>query len=91
MPIVEPPGGHAVYLDAGRLLPHLPQPEFPGQALVAELYREGAIRGVDLGSVAFAYPDPDTGEMIYPKLESTCERKDNRQQMVVKGGREANL
>jgi tryptophanase len=33
------------------------------------LYREGGIRGVDLGSVAFAYPDPDTGEMIYPKLE----------------------
>jgi tryptophanase len=69
IPIVEPPGGHAVYLDAGRLLPHIPQPEFPGQALVAELYRAGGIRGVDLGSVAFAYPDPDTGEMIYPKLE----------------------
>ena len=69
IPIIEPPGGHAVYLDAGRLLPQIPQPEFPGQALVAELYREGGIRGVDLGSVAFAYPDPDTGEMIYPKLE----------------------
>ncbi|MFC1995997.1 tryptophanase [Chloroflexota bacterium] len=69
VPIIEPPGGHAVYLDAGRLLPHIPQPEFPGQALVAELYREGGVRGVDLGSVAFAYPDPDTGEMIYPKLE----------------------
>jgi len=69
VPIVEPPGGHAVYLDAGRLLPHISQPEFPGQALVAELYREGGIRGVDLGSVAFAYPDPDTGEVIYPKLE----------------------
>lgn len=69
IPIIEPPGGHAVYLDAGRLLPHIPQPEFPGQALVAELYREGGIRGIDLGSVVFAYPDPDTGEMIYPKLE----------------------
>jgi tryptophanase len=69
IPIVEPPGGHAVYIDAGRLLPHIPQPEYPGQSLVAELYREGGIRGVDLGSVAFAYPDPDTGEMIYPKLE----------------------
>jgi tryptophanase len=69
VPIVEPPGGHAVYLDAGRLLPHIPQPTFPGQALVAELYREGGIRGVDLGSVAFAYPDPETGQMIYPKLE----------------------
>jgi tryptophanase len=69
IPIVEPPGGHAVYLDAGRLLPHIPQPEFPGQALAIELYREGAIRGVELGSVAFAYPDPDTGKMVYPKME----------------------
>ena len=69
IPIVEPPGGHAVYVDAGGLLPHIPQPAYPGQALVAELYREGGIRAVDLGSVAFAYPDPDTGKIIYPKLE----------------------
>ena len=69
IPVVEPPGGHAVYIDAGRLLPHIPQSEFPGQALAVELYREGGIRGVELGSVAFAYPDPDTGEMVYPKLE----------------------
>ena len=69
IPIIEPPGGHAVYLDAGRLLPHIEPPEFPGQALAVELYREGAIRGVELGSVAFAYPDPDTGEMVYPKME----------------------
>jgi tryptophanase len=69
IPIVEPPGGHAVYIDAGRLLPHIPQHEFPGQALSVELYRQGGIRGVEIGSVAFAYPDPDTGEMIYPRLE----------------------
>ena len=69
IPIIEPPGGHAVYIDAGGLLPHIPQAEFPGQALVVELYREGAIRSVELGSVAFAYPDPDSGEMIYPKME----------------------
>ena len=69
IPIVEPPGGHAVYIDVGRLLPHIPPDEFPGQALAVELYREGAIRGVELGSVAFAYPDPDTGEMIHPRLE----------------------
>ena len=69
IPIVEPPGGHAVYIDAGQLLPHIPPAEFPGQALTVELYREGAIRGVELGSVAFAYPDPDTGEMIHPKME----------------------
>ncbi len=69
IPIVEPPGGHAVYVDASRLLPHIPPDAFPGQALAVELYRQGAIRGVEMGSVAFAYPDPDTGEMIHPKME----------------------
>jgi tryptophanase len=69
VPIVEPPGGHAVYIDAGSLLPHIPRDEFPGQALAIELYREGGIRGVELGSVAFAHPDPDTGEMQYPLME----------------------
>jgi tryptophanase len=69
IPLIEPPGGHAVYVDAGALLPHLPHGEFPGQALAVELYREGGIRTVEIGSVMFAHPDPETGEMIYPKLE----------------------
>jgi len=69
IPIVEPPGGHAIYIDAGSLLSHIPQSEFPGQALSIQLYLEGGIRGVELGSVAFAYPDPDTGEMIHPRME----------------------
>ncbi|MCS7010128.1 MAG: tryptophanase [Anaerolineales bacterium] len=69
IPTIQPPGGHAVYLDARAVLPHIPQHEFPGQALTVELYREGGIRGVEIGSVMFAYPDPDTGEMIFPKLE----------------------
>jgi tryptophanase len=69
VPIIEPAGGHAIYVDAGRMLPHIPHAEYPGQALAAALYLAGAIRGVEIGSVMFAYPDPDTGEMIYPKLE----------------------
>lgn len=69
IPIVQPPGGHAVYIDAGSLLPHIPRDAYPGQALSVALYLEGGIRGVEMGSVAFAHEDPISGEMIYPAME----------------------
>ena len=51
--IVEPPGGHAIYLDATGFLPHVPKAQFPGQALAIELYRHGGIRSCEIGSVMF--------------------------------------
>ncbi len=69
IPTIQPAGGHGVYVHAGAILPHIPNYEFPAQALAVELYREGGIRGVEIGSVMFAYPDPDTGIWHYPKLE----------------------
>jgi tryptophanase len=69
IPIMQPPGGHAVYIDAGKMLAHIPQIHFPGHALTVELYLRGGIRGVEIGSVMFAHEDPQTGEMTYPQLE----------------------
>ena len=69
MPIVEPPGGHAIYIDAGAFLPHIPPEQFPGQALVCALYRHAGIRAVEIGSVMFGRGDPETGEVTHPPME----------------------
>ena len=63
LPIVQPAGGHAVYVDAGALLPHIPPSEYPAQALAAALYLEGGVRGVEIGSVMFGKPQPDGTEI----------------------------
>jgi tryptophanase len=67
--IIEPPGGHAVYIDAAHFCPHIPPGKFPGQAVVCELYRHAGIRGVEIGSVMFGRTDPATGETIHPPLQ----------------------
>ena len=69
VPIVLPIGGHAVFLDARRFLPHLPQAAFPAQALTCALYLEGGIRGVEIGGLMFGTPDEATGKWTRPELE----------------------
>jgi tryptophanase len=61
VPIVEPPGGHAIYIDAASFCPHIPPLELPGISLTVELYREAGIRAVEIGTVMFGGEDPTTG------------------------------
>jgi tyrosine phenol-lyase len=68
VPVVRPIGGHAVFLDAAAILPHIPRQEFPAQALAAELYLDSGIRAMERGAVS-AGRDPHTGENRYPALE----------------------
>jgi tyrosine phenol-lyase len=69
IPVLIPPGGHAVYLDAKRFAPHIPPEQFPGQSIVVELYRVGGIRSVEIGSVMFGRKDKETGKFIPHTME----------------------
>jgi tryptophanase len=69
VPILRPVGGHAVYLDARRFVPHVPPGQYPAQALACELYRHAGIRGVEVGSLMFGRPDPATGAFVPARME----------------------
>ncbi len=68
VPVMQPAGGHAVYIDAKAFLPHIPPHQYPGQALVGALYKEGGIRGVEIGSLMFGKYDHD-GQLIPAMME----------------------
>jgi len=68
IPIVKPVGGHAVFLDARKFYPHIPQDQFPAQTLAAQLYLNSGVRGMERGIVS-AGRDPKTGEHRFPALE----------------------
>jgi tryptophanase len=69
VPILEPPGGHAIYLDAKRFVPNIPPEQFPGQAIVAELFKVGGVRSVEIGSVMFGKTEKQTGKFIPSPME----------------------
>jgi tryptophanase len=68
-PIFQPPGGHAIYIDAREFLPHIPSRQYPGQALACALYLCGGIRTCEVGSVMFGKTDSNSGEFRAAKLE----------------------
>ncbi len=68
IPIVRPVGGHAIFLDAKAIYPHIPQDQFPAQTLAANIYLDSGVRGMERGVVS-AGRDPKTGDHRYPKLE----------------------
>ena len=68
VPVMQPAGGHAVYLDAKAMLPHIPADQYPGQALLAALYLEGGVRGVEIGSLMFGKYD-ENGKLIPAVME----------------------
>lgn len=70
VPIIEPVGGHAIFIDAEFFLPHIPQEQFPAQALTIELYKRFGIRGVELGTSAFGETDEE-GNIVPADMETT--------------------
>jgi tryptophanase len=98
VPVMRPPGGHAVYIDAKALLPHIPPHQYPAQALAVELYRNGGVRGVEIGTVMFGRPsndgpdEPATMELVrlaIPRRTYTQSHIDYVAEVVIDVAREA--
>jgi len=68
-PIIKPTGGHAIFIDAGKYLPHIPPGQFPGQSLAVEIYRAGGVRTVEIGSMMFGGKDAESGKIFYAPRE----------------------
>ncbi len=84
VPVYRPVGGHAVYVDASAALPHIPDQKFPGQAFVVELYTEGGVRGVELGS--FAFPDTDRPEFVRLAIPRRTYHREHLEHVAETGG-----
>jgi tyrosine phenol-lyase len=69
VPILQPPGGHAIYVDARRLLTHIEPADLPGKALEVALYTEGGIRACEIGTVMFGKTDPDSGRQLPGRMD----------------------
>jgi tryptophanase len=69
VPLILPPGGHAVFIDAGAFLDFIPRDQFPGVVLANEIYLAGGIRGVEIGTLMFGKSDPQTGRTTHPPME----------------------
>lgn len=70
VPIIEPTGGHGVYVDGLRFFPQIPQSQFPSQRLVCALYEEAGVRAVEIGACAFGSINKETGEPVYPSIDA---------------------
>ena len=68
IPIVQPIGSHAIFIDAKRFYPHIPQDQYPAQTLAAQLYMDSGVRSMERGIVS-AGRDPETGDHLHPSLE----------------------